>query len=190
MKGFRRLIISTALIFTALVGTNAQARASSTSATIRLVAVIPAVLRLSLDFSHDATTRIAGYIPSEDTLHADARQPNDGDSQFEIRQGATLDLGNARLFSNVTSSYSVNVYSANGGSLRDPTGAIVAAIPYNLYFGNSSISARGGSFTFVTSGLSTNNSAPLKVALEISDVPQTATSGFYTDQLMFAMAAN
>jgi len=189
VKGWRRLAISTVLFAAALAGLPAQAKAAGASASVRLMAVIPAVLRLSLDFSRDATAGITGYIPGDGTEGDDASYVGGG-SRFEIRRGATLDLGNARLFSNVATYYSVNVYSANGGSLRDPTGASDAAISYNLRFGNSSASAQGGTFTFVASGTSTSNSAPLRVALEIRDVPNAAASGYYTDQLMFAMAAN
>ena len=91
---------------------------------------------------------------------------------------------------NLPSSYSVNVYSANGGSLRDASSDAMAAIPYLLCLGGATSSARGGVFSFAASGKYSKYSEPLKVALTIPSVPQTSAGGFYTDQLMFSISAN
>lgn len=179
-----------ALAFAALMSVHAQNGSASKSVSIQIVAVVPSVLRLSLDFSPDATAQLTGYIPGSTTLKSNASYGRSKDIRFEIRAGTTIDLGNASIFSNVSSSYSVEVFSANGGSLRDPSFATNASIPYQLLLGDYAATARGGSFTFVKSGKSTKSGSPLRVALMIADVPATAPSGLYTDQLMFSIAAN
>jgi hypothetical protein len=194
VKGTRKLIVLATLAFVSVMGAFAQGSASSKSVSIRLVAVVPAILRLSLDFAQDSTAQISGFVANSDA--ADNATPANAPysvargSRFEIKSGSTVDLGNARLYSNVMSSYSVNVYSANGGTLRDPTDAAKGAISYQLCLGDSVATARGGAFTFATSGKSSMTSAPLRVALAIDNVPQTASGGFYSDQLMFSVSAN
>jgi hypothetical protein len=190
MKGMVKRSFFALLAFAALAGANAQAKASSKTATIQIVAVVPAVLRLSLDFSADATVQLAGYIPGTEAAAVPAAYSKNAGSRFEIKSGAKVDIGNARLFSNLSSSYSVNVYSANGGTLRDANNAAAAAIPYQLQLGDSAADARGGTFSFNASGKSTKGGEPLMVALAINSVPAGARSGFYTDQLMFAVSAN
>lgn len=190
MKGMVGRSFFALLAFVALLGANAQAKASSKTATIQIVAVVPAVLRLALDFSADATVQLAGYIPGIEAAAVPASYARNAGSRFEIKSGAKVDLGNARLFSNLTSAYSVNVYSANGGALRDANNAAASAIPYQLQLGGSAAEARGGTFTFNASGKSTRGGEPLLVALAIDSVPAGAKSGLYTDQLMFAVSAN
>lgn len=190
MKGFVRKSILVALVFAAIAGASAQNRTSSKSTTIEIVAVVPAVLRVSLDFSQDSTAQIAGYIPNDASLRSDIAYSKNGNSRFEIKSGTTVNLGNARLFSNVVTSYSVNVYSANDGSLRDSSGVALNAIPYQLCLGDATATAKAGTFSFAAAGKHSKNAEPLKVALMINDVPQTAVSGFYSDQLMFSVSAN
>ncbi|HWR10627.1 MAG TPA: hypothetical protein VN445_02290 [Rectinemataceae bacterium] len=191
MKRFLRLAVFTALALATLTGTYAQQASTSKSVSIQLVAVVPAMLKLSLDFSTDTTIQLSGYIPGNETYSGNIRSARSEGSRFEIKSGSTIDLGNARLFSNLRSSYSVNVYSANGGSLRDPSGADSAAIPYQVCLGNTTTSARGGTFSFAGPGMSTTmEGSSLRVALVINNVPQTASSGFYSDQLMFSVSAN
>jgi len=190
VKGSAKKAILAVLVFAAIAGAYAQKGTSSQSTTIQIVAVVPTVLRLSLDFSQDGTTQVVGYIPGAETLRNNVSYSKNSGSRFEIKSGATVELGNAHLFSNLPSSYSVNVYSANGGTLRDASGAASGAIPYQLRLGDTISSARGGMFSFVTSGKSSKYSAPLQVALTIPSVPQTTASGFYSDQLMFSVSAN
>jgi len=204
VKGTRKLIVLAALAFALTAGAFAQGSVSTKSVSIRLVAVVPAILRLSLDFSPDSTAQVSGFVANSDGANSDGANSDTANSttlangayseargsRFEIKSGSTMDLGNARLYSNVMSSYSVNVYSANGGSLRDPTDAAKGAIPYQLCLGDSVATARGGAFTFATSGKSSMTNAPLRVGLAIDNVPQTASGGFYSDQLMFSVSAN
>ena len=190
MRGSAKKAILAVLVFAAIAGAYAQKGTSSQSTTIQIMAVVPTVLRLSLDFSQDGTTQVVGYIPGAETLRNNVSYNKNSASRFEIKSGATVELGNAHLFSNLPTSYSVNVYSANGGSLRDASGDATDAIPYQLCLGDATSSARGGMFSFATSGKSSKYSAPLKVALTILSLPQTAASGFYTDQLMFSVSAN
>lgn len=190
MKRAALKVILALLAFAAIASANAQNRTSSQSTTIQIVAVVPTILRLSLDFSQDGTTQLVGYIPGAETLRSNVSYIKNAGSRFEIRAGATVELGNAHLFSNLPSSYSVNVYSANGGSLRDASSDAMAAIPYLLCLGGATSSARGGVFSFAASGKYSKYSEPLKVALTIPSVPQTSAGGFYTDQLMFSISAN
>lgn len=190
VKGFAKKSILAVLAFAAIAGAYAQKGTSSQSTTIQIMAVVPTVLRLSLDFSQDGTTQVVGYVPGAEALRSNASYAMNAGSRFEIKPGARVELGNAHLFSNLPSSYSVNVYSANGGTLRDASGAAISSIPYQLCLGDAISSARSGMFSFSTSGKSSKYSAPLKVALSIPSVPATAASGFYADQLMFSVSAN
>jgi hypothetical protein len=179
-----------ALAFAALMSVHAQNGSNTKSASIRLVAVVPAILRLSLDFSPDGTTQLTGYIPGNEALQAKVAYGHTEGSRFEIKAGAMVNLGNATIFSNIGNSYSVTVFSSNGGSLRDPNFATSASIPYQLLLGGTVATARGGSFSFTRSGKSSNSSAALSVALMITDVPAAAPSGQYTDRLLFSISAN
>ena len=190
MKGFAKKSILAVLAFAAIAGAYAQRGTSSQSTTIQIVAVVPTVLRLSLDFSQNGTTQVVGFIPGAETIRSNVSYSKNSGSRFEIKSGASFELGNAQIFSNLPSTYSVNVYSANGGTLRDASGDANSAIPYQLCLGAAVSSARGGMFSFTASGKSSKYSAPLKVALSFPEVPATASSGFYTDQLVFSVSAN
>ena len=178
LKAARNLVV--AALFALAAATSLSAQNNGKSVSIQIVATVPAVLKLSLDFSADATTQVAGFIPGASATSASARA-------FEIKDGATVGLGNARLVSNVSSSYSVNVYSANGGALVDAAGS---KVNYQLQLGDKVANANGGTFSFRASGKSTRDGNPLAVALSIPSVPAGAASGFYTDSLMFSVAAN
>ncbi|MCE1196569.1 hypothetical protein LWX53_08755 [bacterium] len=186
MNGLGKRCFFALLAFIALAGASVQAQASRTAA-IQIVAVVPAVLRLSLDFSSDATVQLAGYIPGTDA--APALHSRSAGAGFEIKPGAKVDLGKAKLLSNL-SSCSVKVYSANGGTLRGESGDAGSSIPYQLQLGDAAAEARGGTFTFSARGRTTRDGDPLTVALAIDSVPTNAGSGIYTDQLMFAISAN
>jgi hypothetical protein len=110
-----------------------------------------------------------------------------GRNVFEMKEGARVDLGNARLVSNLSSSYSVQVHSANGGVLVDERGT---KVEYRLSLGDNTVSARGGSFRFAASGKSTRAGTALPVGLSIPRLPAGAASGFYTDSLFFSVSAN
>lgn len=176
LKAARNLVIAALFALAATASLSAQ---NNKSVSVQIVATVPAVLTLSLDFSADATTQVAGFIPGIAVPGAA--------NAFQIRDGATVGLGNARLVSNVSSSYSVNVYSANGGALVDANGS---KVNYQLQLGDKVANANGGTFSFSASGKSTRNGNPLAVALSIPSVPAGAASGFYTDSLMFSVAAN
>ncbi len=165
---------------------------NSKSISIQIVAYVPPVLKLSLDFSENLNPRLVGYIPHETSPGSAtiARSAASIATGFEIHEGAMIDLGNARLFSNLISSYRINVYSANGGSLRNSAEANPEPIPYRLRFGDLLASAVGGRFSFAAEGKSSFNSPSHRVALEIGEIPPSAVKGFYTDQLMFSVSAN
>jgi hypothetical protein len=111
-------------------------------------------------------------------------------SGFEIKEGVRVELGDARLFSNITGSYSIDVYSVNGGTLRDPRGIAQDAIPYSLSLGENEAIAKNGTFNFRQTGKSTRDGSTMKVSLAITDVPPQATRGLYVDNLMFSVSAN
>lgn len=190
MRGFRRWLVLAIVALAVIAGAGAQSDARSQSVTIQIVAVVPAVLRLALDFSPDGYARLNGYVPGAEVLGSDASYSRSAGINFEIKAGTKVELGNARLFSNVTSSYSIRVHSANGGLLRDPGDAAKSSVPYRLCLGDSVAAAQGGVFSFAASGKSSKGNVPLMVALDIGDVPSAATSGYYTDQLMFSVSAN
>jgi hypothetical protein len=191
MKGrFWKRIFLASLVLAAAAGARAQSQNASKSVTIKIVAYVPPVLNLSLDFSRDSTAQLFGYVPDDNARESGTEPSRNHKDEFEIRRGATIDLGNAQLFSNLISTYSVNVYSANGGSLRNPAEASRESIPYQLRFGDSLASAVGGIFKFTAGGKSSFSSASHRVALEIGDVPPSAINGYFTDQLMFAVSAN
>lgn len=190
MKRFLRSAVFTMLALVTLTGAYAQKTSNSKSVSIQIVAVVPAVLKLSLDFSNDASANLTGYIPANGTVSGNAAYALNNDLRFEIKTGAVVHLGNASLFSNVTSSYTVKVHSANGGALRDLTGTDKTAIPYELYLGDTASTAEGGTFSFAAAGKSSKYSEPFSVALAIRDVPQSAASGSYSDRLMFSVSAN
>jgi len=169
---------------------NAQNAATGKSATMRLIASVPAVLQLSLDFSANSNIQLIGYIPGNTAPAAKVAYGRSEGSRFEIKAGTMVNLGNASIFSNISSSYSVDVFSSNSGLLRDPSFATTASIPYQLLLGDTAATARGGSFTFARSGKSAKSASALMVALVIGDVPASAPAGTYTDQLLFSITAN
>lgn len=194
--GYWRRTLLSLLALAIAVAASAQGRSAqnsnSKSISIQIVAYVPPVLKLSLDFSENLNPRLTGYLPHEatpdsGTTTATATTAATG---FEIRNGATIDLGHARLFSNLVSSYCVNVYSTNGGSLRNSAETNPEPIPYKLRFGDFLASAVGGRFSFAAEGKSSMNSPSHRVALEIGEIPPSTAKGFYTDQLMFSVSAN
>lgn len=187
MASVRRIVTACLLSFLAFGAASAQN--SGRSVSVQIVATVPVVLSLSLDFSADAGTTVAGYLPDAGSLipvTEQGRRANAGNA-FEIREGARVALGNARLVSNISSSYSVQVHSANGGALVDERGTKVT---YQLTLGDRTISAREGSFQFAASGKSTRAGTALPVGLSISSLPSGAAGGFYTDSLFFSVSAN
>jgi len=190
MKRFLRSAVFALLALVTLTGAYAQKTSSSKSVSIQIVAVVPAVLRFSLDFSSDASANLTGYILDDGMVPDNVAYAPKDDLRFEIKTGAVVHLGNASLFSNVTSSYTVKVHSANGGALMALSGTEKTAIPYELYLGDTASTAEGGTFSFAAAGKSSKYSQPLSVALAFRDVPQSAASGSYSDRLMFSVSAN
>jgi hypothetical protein len=184
MRRFGAMMLLLCGFFFTALSLHAQATPTSKSAVIHLVAVVPPMLNLSLDFAQNATALVSGYLDEGD-FSAAAKG-----GAFGIREGTKVELGNARLFSNIPGSYSINVYSANGGTLKDASGVSGAAIPYTLSLGDKESPARDGTFSFSHSGVSTRDGAALKVGLAISRLPVDATRGLYVDNLLFAVAAN
>jgi len=181
MKGIWRRTLLASLLLAAIAGAYAQNPQKNSSVSINIVATVPVMLSLSLDFDQNSTTRVAGYLADDTGLAGTTA------SGFQIAPGVQVELGGARLFTNLPGSYSIDVYSSNGGSLMSESGD---AIPYSLHLGDSSAMARDGAFCFSQNGKSAMTGDSLMVALEIDTVPAAASSGLYTDHLMFSVSAN
>jgi hypothetical protein len=175
----RKISIVAALLLAATMAF-AQSGAASKSVSIRIVAIVPPILNLSLDFATGSSISLAGYLPGPET--------NESNAGFQIASGSVVELGNARIFSNLLKSYSVSVFSANGGNMRCESDD--SSIPYSLKFGDAEVSACGGTFNFEKSGKSSKSGTPMAVALAFANVPSSLTNGAYTDNLMFSIAAN
>jgi hypothetical protein len=173
----------TALALIAIGSLQAQTQSGTRSASVQIIAVVPTILKLSLDFCAGEAAQVNAYLPSENGVSNARLSP----SKFEIRDNSVIQLGDARIFSNTNESYSVDVYSANGGVLRADSGS---TIPYNLTLGGRPARNRDGAFSFQTRGRTSMEGSPLMVALAIADVPASATEGYYRDQLMFSLSAN
>ena len=158
----------------------AQSGAASKSVSIRIVAIVPPILNLSLDFAAGSAINLSGYLPGQE-----ASESGNG---FQIQSGSVVELGNARVFSNLLKAYSVSVFSSNGGSMKSESDD--SSIPYNLRFGDSEVTAKGGAFNFVESGKTSKSGSPMAVALAFANVPSSLPKGIYTDNLMFSISAN
>ena len=175
----RKVWMVAALLLAATIAF-AQGGANSKSISIRIVAVVPPVLNLSLDFATGSSISLAGYLPGPESSQSNAG--------FQITSGSVVELGNARIVSNLIKAYSVSVFSANGGSMRCE--ADDSSIPYTLRFGDAEVTASGGTFNFAKSGKTAKSGSPMAVALAFANVPSSLPSGVYTDNLMFSISAN
>lgn len=187
MKSQTKRIVLAVLMTIVCASVFAQNSSRSTSATIQIVAIVPSILKLNLDFANSSTATLLGYLRSDGTT---SPMPVSKGNQFEIKPNATVELGNARLFSNVPGSYTIIAYSANGGTLKNSYGMTADGIPYSLILGSMQATPQGGAFRFTASGKSTRDGTELKVALALGSVPANAPAGFYADQLMFSVSAN
>jgi hypothetical protein len=190
MNRLSRIIVLSCIVFISLSSAFSQVNPNSKSVSIQIVAVVPPLLQLSLDFAQNSSTQLAGYIGGIEESRQAAHLSSSMASGFEIKEGVRVELGDARLFSNITGSYSIDVYSVNGGTLRDPRGIAQDAIPYSLSLGENEAIAKNGTFNFRQTGKSTRDGSTMKVSLAITDVPPQATRGLYVDNLMFSVSAN
>jgi len=158
----------------------------SSSISIQIVAYVPPLVKLDLDFSDNGSVRLAGYSPGLDSFQGGGTQS--GQASFELTQGATVALGTASLFSNIMGSYSIVVQSANGGYLKDSLATESSLVPYQLNLGNQASLARQGNFTFTAGGKSSKHSPHLPVSITIGEVPESL-HGKYSDQLVFSIVA-
>ena len=186
MATARMRIASAALALIAAGCLYAQSPSTGRSVSIQIVAVIPPVLRLALDFCAGEIAQVNAYLHPKNG----AEDSRIDATRHEIREGSVIELGNARIFSNTGKSYSVQVYSANGGNLRPDSGPSTASIPYSLSLDGIPARNRDGAFSFQTRGKTTMEGTALRVALAIAAIPASASGGDYSDQLLFSLAAN
>ncbi|MCX7027702.1 MAG: hypothetical protein NT061_09525 [Spirochaetes bacterium] len=186
---FARKQFAFAVLALAAACLHAQTQSTSKSVSVQLVAIVPTVLKLSLDFCTGSTAQITGYLPSKDKAGS-ASSALAASPGFEIQEDELFELGDARILCNTTGIYSIDVFSANGGSLRSISGSTASDIPYRLSIGGRPTGVRNGAFSFQMTGKSSFWDSPLKVALAIASIPASASSGFYGDQLLFSLSAN
>lgn len=190
-KGWAIGLFVSLLLGTAVGPARAQTKSNSNSITIQIVAYVPPMLRLNLDFSNNGTLQLNGRVSEEKNLETRGAQSfsynNAGSSEFAIQSGATILLGYASLFSNLPGSYSIVVASANGGFLRNREGTSGFQIPYQLMLGDRLSSAQQGNFHFALSGKAGKSSPDFSVALSFGEL--NATEGDYSDSLSFSIIA-
>ncbi len=179
------------MLLAAVGSVQAQGKSTSKSISIQIVAYVPPTLRLNLDFSRDGSLAINGRIRGEKDSGSLSTQSlsvsGSGRSDFDISPGATIIIGNASLFSNLPGTYSVIVYSSNGGYLRNSSSAAASRIPYQLMLGDRLSSAQQGSFRFALGGKAGKGSPDFKVALSFGTLD--AEEGDYSDNLSFSIIA-
>jgi len=180
MRGSGRKISMIAALLLAASMAFAQGGAASKSISIRIVAIVPPILNLSLDFAAGSTINLSGYFPGQTA-------PESGGG-FQIQSGSVVELGNARVYSNLLKAYSVSVFSANGGAMKSQNDD--SSIPYSIRFGGSEVRANGGEFSFTQSGKTPKSGSAVAVALAFANVPASLPNGIYTDNLMFSISAN
>lgn len=168
-----------------------QRNTNSQTVSIQIVAYVPPTLNLKLDFSQDGSLRLNGRVEGESAVESRGSQSftqnNPGSSDFNISSDATIVIGNASLFSNLPGSYSIIVFSANGGVLKNSSIADATPIPYRLMFGDTISSAQQGSFRFALGGKAGKSSPDFPVALNFGDLQ--AEKGDYSDNLSFSIIA-
>ncbi|MFZ2636395.1 MAG: hypothetical protein WBH97_06295 [Rectinemataceae bacterium] len=167
------------LLFCATGAIGAQSSGSK-SVSIQLVGVVPPRLDMNLTFAPGNAV----------TLEGRGAEERSGNGTFTVASGAEVELGYANIFSNLMGSFSIVVWSDNGGSLRDPAGTDGTAVPYNLTFGDQSASASGGAFRFASSGKTSKSGTSTRVSLGFGVVPEAAKNSVLTDRLVFSLSAN
>lgn len=150
-----------------------------TSISIQLTVVVPPVLQFSLNFGTGGAAQITGYLGDS--------APSSG-MGFAIAPNATFALGDAHLVSNLSSGYSIIVQSANGGALRSQSSD--CEISYNLLIGGVPAARCGGGFTVASSMRTTTYGTELPVSIALGAIPSSASTGIYSDNLLFNVSAN
>jgi len=173
-----KTILALAIALGALLSAGAQST-GKTSTTIQLTVIVPPVLQLSLNFGNGGAAQINGYL-------GDSAQASS--AGFAIAPNATIALGAARLVSNLSSGYSIIVQSANGGALKSPTSN--SEISYNLLIGGVPVARSGDSFTLASMSRTMRDGTELPVSIALGTIPAGASSGIYSDNLLFNVSAN
>ncbi len=182
MKRIRGCITKTSLVLVIALCTLFPAHAQSagkTSTTIQLTVVVTPVLQFSLNFGNSGAAQINGYL-GETTSSATAG--------FAIAPNATIPLGAARLVSNLASGYSIIVQSTNGGALKNQTSN--SEITYDLLIGGVPIARHGNCFTLASTARTMKDGIELPVSIALGSIPPGASSGIYSDNLLFNVSAN
>ncbi len=182
MRKIVGFVVKTSLVLAIAMGALFSASAQSTgktSTTIQLTVIVPPVLQLSLNFGDSGVAQINGYLGDS--------SPACG-AGFAIAPNETIALGAARLVSNLSSGYSIIVQSANGGALKSQTSN--SEISYNLLIGGVPVTRCGDSFTIASLARTMRDGTELPVSIALGAIPAGASSGIYSDNLLFNVSAN
>lgn len=152
---------------------------NTTTATIHLTVYVPPVLKLSVDFASNGVTQITGHLGNTSNAY------NNG---FELKSNSTFTLGAARIVSNLSSSYSIVIQSMNNGKLKNQDSG--SEIDYNLLVGGVPAARYGDAFRVVSSIRTSRDGTELPVSIALGSIPSSASSGLYTDNLLFNIMAN
>ncbi len=175
-------VAKTMLVLAVALGALSSVGALSTgktSATIHLTVIVPPVLQLSLNFGNGGVAQINGYLGNF------APSSRVG---FAIVPNATIPLGTARLVSNLSSGYSIIVQSSNGGALKSQTSN--SKISYTLLIGGVPVARSGDCFTIASMSRTMRDGTDLPVSIALGAIPTGASSGIYSDNLLFNVSAN
>lgn len=180
MRGILRAVVKTltvlAFVTGAVFAVSAQT-SNKTSVSVHLVAYVPPVLKLSLNFSTDGFARVNGYLGDS--------SPKDG---FELKSNSTFTLGAARIVSNLGSSYSIVVQSMNNGKLKNQESG--NEIHYDLLIGGVPTARYGDAFRMVSAIRTSGAGMDLPVSIALGNIPSGASFGLYSDNLLFNVMAN
>jgi hypothetical protein len=182
-----RRAIAALLLIVGAMGLSAQAKANSKTIGVRVFGVVPAVLNLDLSFASNSETQLVGHT---DAMLSDASGNGAGSFAFALREGVSIELGYATLFSNLLGSFSILVWSANDGLLKDPSGGENEGVPYSLSIGDKTAEARGGVFRFEASGKTARFGDLQRVSIALGEIPAGASVARFTDNLVFSLASN
>ncbi len=180
MRGIRDAILKTffVLALLAVVPVTAQ-RSNNTSVTIHLSVYVPPIIELSLDFASGGVTQITGHL---------GNNPSTAKSGFELKPNTVFTLGTANVVSNLRSSYSIVVQSMNNGTLKNQESN--SEIAYSLLIGGVPAARYGDAFRVASSVRTSREGLALPVSIALGDIPSSASTGLYTDNLLFNIMAN
>jgi hypothetical protein len=173
------------LAFGVFLAFSSSAQTSNrTSTSIQLTVYVPSVLQLSLDFGNAGVAQINGYLGNS----LGSMQGSFAQGGFALASNSTFSLGNAKIVSNLGSSYSISVQSMNSGRLKNFASG--SEISYSLLIGGVPTMQYGDAFRMTSSLRTPREGIELPVSIALGTIPTNAAFGAYTDNLLFNVSAN